>query len=462
MAYTDFTKYSHAQLRTMAEALDPGAVMAAGDPWRRAADTLKAIRATLTRASTEAAVTWEGATSDAFHTRMLHLADGINNAASYANDAANTLHAMSEAIAKAKRDMPEEPSTWEQAKDTLGDGISSVFGGDDEHLPLADRRKTEAATVMQTLAMHYRIATPALKPPQSLPPALGGLGESRDVVPQDDPSGVAAMASAMVSGTSLGMAGTSARVPSGPVPQGPASPEPQRVARPAPVGAPVVTDPGIKGGKARPQGPTGSGMGVPAPAVTGIRTDAGAVPPGIPRNGYGGTPLGGTGLAGTSTAGPSASGPSGPGVGPGGRGPVAEGLPEGVGPVGGFGARGGWAAGGGAVPGAAAGGRAVPGERSPQGASARSGGVVGGTTRPVEGGRGTGAFTEGGSGLGARSGPRGETGVGGPGAVAPGAPVAGTHRRTKDGEKRGRRPVYLVEDEETWASARPANPNVVE
>lgn len=167
MKYTDFRQFSHAELRTMVQALNPGEVMAAADPWRRAADTLKAIRTTLTRASTEAATTWEGSTSDAFHTRMLHLATTINTAASYANDAAITLKAVSEAIAEAKRNMPEEPSGWAQFKDGVGDTFSSLFGADDEdaRTDLANQKKAEAATVLQTLAMHYRTAAPMLKPP---------------------------------------------------------------------------------------------------------------------------------------------------------------------------------------------------------------------------------------------------------------------------------------------------------
>ena len=35
-------------------------------------------------------------------------------------------------------------------------------------------------------------------------------------------------------------------------------------------------------------------------------------------------------------------------------------------------------------------------------------------------------------------------------------------RRKKDRGRDGKRPDYLVEDEETWASDKPTNPNVVE
>ncbi|MDH6707120.1 uncharacterized protein YukE [Kitasatospora sp. MAA19] len=477
MAYTDFTRYSHAQLRAMAEALNPGEVMAAGDPWRRAAETLKAIRTTLTRASTEAAVTWEGTTSDAFHTRMLHLAAGINNAASYANDAANTLHAMSEAIAKAKRDMPEEPSTWEKVKDTVGDGVSSVFGGDDDHIPVADRRKAEAATVMQTLAMHYRIATPALKPPQSLQP-LANLGEKRDVPPQDDPIGSAAVASAMMSGTSLGVAGTSGRVTSNPSSQSPKSSGSTMAARSTSRSTPGPTDSGIKGGTAqappRPQGSANQGAGVAGtpvalpggttvgPATPGTQTSgAGVVSPGSPVGG----PLGSSGGQGSTTPAGSTvvASPVGPGIGQAKVGSGGRALPDGVNPTGGSGSGGGRAVGSsGPYPGLGAGSRGASGARPVGGLSGRAGGAFGETARPVEGVRGKQAFTEGGSGLGARNRLRGEPGAGGSGGMTPGIPLTGAQRHKKDREKGGRRPDYLVEDEETWASDKPANPNVVE
>ncbi|MFD7828869.1 WXG100 family type VII secretion target [Kitasatospora sp. NPDC059803] len=464
MAYTDFTTYSHAQLRTMAQALNPGEVMAAGDPWRHAADTLKAIRATLTRASTEAVVTWEGATSDAFHTRMLHLSDSINNAASYANDAANTLHNMSEAIAKAKRDMPEEPSTWEKVKDTVGDGVSSVFGGDDEHIPVADRRKAEAATVMQTLAMHYRIATPTLKPPPNLP-ALQKSDETRDVTPQDDPVGAAAVAGAMMSGTSIGVAGTSGRVTTSPPPRSPKSSGPTMPARSTSRSASVPTDSGIRGGTAQtPPKPLGSvnyglGTGIAGtPAGVPNRTVVTTVAPGTEVSGAGVVPPGGAagslpgsngGQGISNPAGPAAGLPVGSGIGEAGVGFGGRGLPDGAYPMGGSG------------PGGGAGGRGGSGARPVGGSAGRSGGIVGGTVGPVEGMRGKQAFTEGGSGLGVRNRLRGEPGAGGPGGMAPGLPLTGAQRHKEDREK-GRRPDYLVEDEETWAADKPANPNVVE
>lgn len=167
MSYTNFNTYSHGTLRDMAQAMNSGEVMAASDPWRRAADTLKAIHASLASASGEAAADWEGSTSDAFYSKMTSLANNINNTASYAQDAAETLKHMATAIDEAKRSMPEEPGLWDQVTDAVGDTASAAVGGNDEDTRTAvkDEKKAQAVAVMQTLAMKYRVATPVLKPP---------------------------------------------------------------------------------------------------------------------------------------------------------------------------------------------------------------------------------------------------------------------------------------------------------
>ncbi|MGW3075520.1 WXG100 family type VII secretion target [Kitasatospora sp. NPDC001132] len=485
MVYTDFTKYSHAQLRTMAQALDPGAVMAAGDPWRKAADTLKQIRQALTKASTEAATSWEGTTSDAFHTRMLTLAASINNAAAYANDAANILHNASEAMAKAKRDMPEEPGNWDKVKDTVGDAL---FGDDDEHIPLADRKKAEAAAIMQTLAMHYRIATPALKPPPPLdakrPPTDPVRGQDRDAPNAEDPSGSAAAAGAVMAGmmatgertapAEKGGSGAAAGRPSG----GSIAPR-ASVAR-----ATAPTDSGIKGGTVQ---------AAPKPLPSAVSVGAAPTNKSVTGSGVGtgaGTGIDGTAVTtspspNTSVTTPSNSGlPAGPGGGPGSPngtpGPVV-GMPgradgetvrgsglksmagreaEVVGPAPrsgrAFGVQ--EAAGGGFEQG----GRIAPDVRAGDGTSGKTGGVVGGSGRSDGRASGRQAFTEGGSGLGARNRVRTEPMPGSTGGMGPVMGAAGTHHRGSNKKNEGKRPDYLVADSETWESDKKANPNVVE
>ncbi|MER7846761.1 hypothetical protein ABTZ03_22735 [Kitasatospora sp. NPDC096077] len=460
MVYTDFTKYSHADLRKMAQALDPGAVMAAGDPWRKAATTLKEIRKTLTTASTEAATAWDGTTSDSFHTSMLTLAANINEAAAYANDAANTLHNMSEAMATAKRTMPEEPGSWDQFKDKVGD----FFSSEDDHIQLTDRKKAEAAAVMQTLAMHYRIATPALKAPPmpgSKPPAKPGFfGEdTRDVGSQNDPTGAAAMAAAVISGTSFGAGGTSVRSTSTAAPQRSRSSMPLVTSGSSPRNAAVPTDSGIKGGTAQAP-PKSSAMkssvpeagilGTPAPSpgrnalspvtsgtqTSTLSTSAFASPSGLVAGGGGQPPIG-------APPGPTVQGtPIGPDFGQTRTGFGGKELPVG------------------ASPGVGVGGRGMSGAPPGGGSSARPGGAV--REMPPGAGAGRQAFTEGGSGLRARNQVGVEPGARGTGVMSPGIPMSEAQRRKKEQGNGGKRPDYLVEDEETWASDEPVNPNVVE
>ncbi|MFJ9844932.1 hypothetical protein ACIRYZ_31710 [Kitasatospora sp. NPDC101155] len=479
MVYTDFTKYSHAQLRKMAQALDPGAVMAAGDPWRKAATTLKEIRKTLTKVSTEAATSWEGTTSDSFHSSMLTLATSINEAAAYANDAANTLHNMSEAMAKAKRDMPEEPGNWDKLKDTVGD----VFSTDDEHIPVADQKKAEAATIMQTLAMHYRIATPALKAPP-LPSKKSIEKNPTDPGSQDDPSNAAAAVTAAVfSGTSFGVGGTSARSAAVTAPQRPRSAQTSTVTGSTSRSVAAPTDAGIKGGTAQAlpkpstttsrvsdsgvsgtpvSRPSGS---VPSPVTSGTQTSG--LTTTSPTGPTSGPIAGGGGQTTVNPSGPTMqSTPVGPGFGQGKTGFGGKELPGSATPVEGTGPRSGRAVGtggGGEVyPGIGAGGRGASGTNQVGGSVARPGGAVRETPSPGAGARGKQAFTEGGSGLGARNRMAAEAEARGTGAMAHGVPMSEAQRRKKDRGKDGRRPDYLVEDEETWASDKPTNPNVVE
>ncbi|WP_106973790.1 WXG100 family type VII secretion target [Kitasatospora aureofaciens] len=457
MVYTDFTKYSHADLRKMAQALDPGAVMAAGDPWRKAATTLKEIRKTLTNVSTEAATSWEGTTSDSFHASMLTLAANINEAAAYANDAANTLHNMSEAMAQAKRDMPEEPGNWDKIKDTVGD----FFSSEDDHIQVADRKKAEAAAVMQTLAMHYRIATPALKAPPPGPKPTKWADPDKDS--QGDQSGAAAAVAAAVSGTSFGTGGTSARSATVSASQRSRTSAPSVGSSAPSRNASTPTDPGIKGGRAQALSKPSTGASSTSGAGisgTPVSRPSGSVP----------SPV----TSGTQTSGLSPTSPTGPASGPitggGGQptaspvGPAVQSAPVGPGfaqgkiefgdkefstsstPLEGTGPRGGRA----------------PGAKQTAGALATPGGAVRGTEPPVGGVRGKQAFTEGGSGLGVRGRLTAEPGARSTGAVAPGAPMSEAQRRKKVREKDGKRPDYLVEDDETWASDKPTNPNVVE
>ncbi|KJS56443.1 hypothetical protein VM98_07140 [Streptomyces rubellomurinus subsp. indigoferus] len=447
MGYTNFHDFSHADLRKMAQALDPGAVMAAGDPWHKAAAALKDIRQRLNRFSGEAIESWDGATSDAFHTHMLDLATKLNTAAAYAQDAGNALHDMSEAMAKAKRDMPEEPGWWDQRKDDVG----GVFS-DDDHIRLVDRKKAEAAAIMQTLAMHYRVSTTALKVPPKSAPWKDDQGTAGT---DGDPISAAAAAAAVVSGTSVGGPARSTGSPGPQRSKAPLAPKPMTSeAR----NAPTPTDSGIKGGTAQaaPKPSNVAGRS-PAPGISGtpVSVPSGSVP--SPATAGGQTSVLGT----TQTVMPG-TGPFGGGqevrpTAPTTVSPVVplpgqagKELPGGAPRAGGPGPRNGRSLVGGTGPGGVESGGGSRGESTAK----PGGGPVGRSGEP----RGKQAFTEGGSGLGARN---RASGVAGTGAVPHGVPMSEGQRRRKGTGKDGKRPDYLVEDEETWASDEPVNPNVV-
>jgi uncharacterized protein YukE len=501
---TDFSTYSHSQLRQMVEALNSGDVMAASDPWRRAAATLKQIRTSLGTASGTATQNWQGSTSDAFYGAMTKLATNVNNTAAYANDAANTLQLMSEAIDQAKHDMPEEPGFWDQLGNAISDTVQNTVGaGDDStNTPIADQRKAQAAAVMQTLANKYRTAIPVLKPPQ-----LSGIEDPS--VPPPDPTAAAAL-SAFVMGAGAGAIGGYATAPETrqavprAVTTGTSAPMSSQVSAPPQAGP---TDAGIKGGVPN------SSPKAPKSVAIGSGTPPASSPQGGSTSLSSGTGLDHMGLAGRnpviSTGGAPSAMPGGPG--PVGAGPFPVGLGVGAGrgqsagergsrgaldeplatgggrPVGGSAPREGVftgegettvGPGGGRAAGSASGARdgvfadeeaGMPGGRL--GAGLRGGGAgrrrfgTPGEPEPVAGSAGGAAreeaFTEGGTGLGARS--RAAAERAGEAAAEGGGMFPGGARDTQRKKKRsGKRADYLVEDEETWVSGEDASSGVVE
>ncbi|WP_055589967.1 WXG100 family type VII secretion target [Peterkaempfera griseoplana] len=472
-ATTDFSQYSHAQLKAMVDSLNSGAVMKAADPWRRAYDTLKGIRSALQSYSGQATADWEGQASDAFQTRMTKLANSVNNTAEYANNAAVTLEIVSDSIAEAKAAMPDEPSAWESGTDWVGDRVSGLLGSDDADTRQSEAaaRKQQAVAVMRTLAERYRNGAEVLKPPPA-----GDISDKDDEYPPppDGPTGAGAISGLIIGAGLGGIAGASGGTTASDAVSRSQSTTGQAVsAGPAVVHHPAVTDAAIHGGSAAvltpppPSPGTGPGTGIDGAGIAGgtrVSSTGPAVGGGaVSAHGIGGgTPTAGGGLGGGMRT------TGGVGLTPGAaRGTVAGGAGGQAGRTAG---RARTAAGGGA------GGESVTGESlgrtgtgglgarggsqvstesaaggSP-GLSRRSGGTVG---ESALGGR-RGAFTEGGTGIGSRS--RG--GVPGGSGQAFGAP--GTRGRKRDKERAGDRPDYLVEDEETWADGARTNPDVVE
>ncbi|MFG2823452.1 hypothetical protein ACGFX4_29010 [Kitasatospora sp. NPDC048365] len=462
MTGTNFHDYSHGQMRGMLDSMQSGAIMSASDPWRNASATLKDIHGALNTASADAVSSWDGTTSTAFHGRMTYLAALVNDAAAYANDAANAMDLASQAIEDAKSQMPEEPSFWDKAGDALSDTAKGAVGVEDEdtRTTITDARKAEAAAVMQTLAVRFTAAKNSMKPPQIT------IDDPPKLTPHD-PSGAEAIG-AMIMGGGMGFVGGS-RPTTGTSSTGRASGPSGRLAPQAPrvIGAGGPTDSGIKGGTANPAPrPKGPSTGIDGTHLGGTGT--------LPGSNTGNHPTGPGGLQGGSGGG---QGHGGGGLGPATSGGGATGVKGGGanGPVGGSGARGGagsnsgrggpgsnaaragtFGAGGMGEGGRGAGAGAKGGAGGRSGLVSKGGGVVGEASAGRAGGR---TFTEGGSGIGrGRGGQAAGQGAGGQGHGAMGQGQAG-----KKDKKQGKdRPDYLVEDEETWASGDQVNPNVVE
>ncbi|MEU9128551.1 hypothetical protein AB0D08_10630 [Kitasatospora sp. NPDC048540] len=474
--YTNFHDYSHGDLRQMVQSMDSGGVMAASDPWRKATETLKQIRTALNTASADATSSWEGSTSSAFYSKMTKLANAVNNAAAYANDAAAAMQMMSEAIDTAKRDMPEEPSWLDKAGDAIGDSIEATVGVDDEdtRTTITDEKKAQAVAVMETLSSKYRATTAYLKPPQKITVS----NDVEDLEPPDS-SGPAALG-ALIMGGGMGFAGAgqsrggvapTARSTGPALGGSPASP------KASPAGP---TDPGIKGGTANPQVkqpanvPSGPGTGIDGVHLGTGGARGGATPSvgggwgtgsghGVSGESGGGI-VGGLGVRGGTSGGTAAvggGGLTGGQKGTAGTSGANSGPGRGSGSAGGSGRSGASAFGAGGMEnqkglGSGAGGGAGAGgdHRTGSGLARKGGGLVGETGK---GGTGRQAFTEGGSGLG-RSRTQGASGAAGAGNGIP----DGTKAGKKEKKQAKERPDYLVEDEETWASGARVNPDVVE
>ncbi|MFJ5926300.1 WXG100 family type VII secretion target [Kitasatospora sp. NPDC092948] len=481
---TNFNSYSHGQMRSMVQSMDSGAVMAAADPWRRATNTLKQIRTALNTAAADASDSWQGDTSDAFYSRMTTLANTVNNVAAYSNDAANALEMMSEAIDKAKRDMPEEPGFFAKVGDAISDTAQQTVGIDNEdtRTAIADTRKQQAVTVMQTLAASYRATTNYLKPP------LARLDDSKDLQPPDN--GGASALGALIMGIGAGIAGpnsaptgssgsrtsgqssVSSRTPQAPKLQqavvrptdagisgGTANPVPQPKGPGTGIDGIQGANGGVRGGAGTIGGAGGAG-GVHGPSGSGGLGSSGGAGGNLTGRGEGGLLGGGSGI-GTSRAGFSGNSVSKAGTfgsgGLGGSGGPGGGA--GAGGASGMGAR----SGGGLGVGGGAGGSGI-GARSGGGLAGKAGGVIGESTHANAGGR---AFTEGGSGIGrnrlGQGGAGGQAGSQGQAGAGHGGGMGGHGQAGKKDKKRGKdRPDYLVEDEETWASGAQVNPDVVE
>ncbi|MFJ6215324.1 WXG100 family type VII secretion target [Streptomyces sp. NPDC092296] len=502
---TNFEHWDLIPIKQMVENSRPERLEEVAGHWMSVKAELDAASRDLKAATDHITAHWEGSAADGFAQRSAVLQESITNTGLHAQNTSHALTYASQSLQVAKTDMASIhlPSTWEKGKDKLLDGKrddtrfrADIAAGMDRDtavqrnagsLSLLEERHQQAIAVMERLAPQYKSASQAMQPPPD-----DGIHDPRVPYPPAPPTpirspgdvGPAPKSPRQISGgggTDRQQVGTQPTYRS-PNPIGNGLPtahdgistQPTHSTGPIPgrTVTPITFDPissqppartgidGTGGGVVSPTGPVPSGLN---PGSGGGGGGGGFAGGDVPGGGFGsggtgggfaggggftggtvggGTTGGGRGSSGTSSIGGRAGGSYEGGGSAGGRavaGESAAGQGRAGGGMGGMGGAGGARAGGGA-----------------RGSSLarRTGGAIGGSS-----GKTGGAFTEGGSGLGRNRG----TGAGSGSARGGGAPHgAGTGGQRKK-DKKGSRPDYLVEDEDTWTNGTgPVNPPVVE
>ncbi|MCX9192870.1 hypothetical protein C3Y87_15890 [Carbonactinospora thermoautotrophica] len=421
-----YESLDHDQLWKLVENADPGALHGAGDHWQRVAADLREQIGVLQAEvrALQASGAWQGQAADQFSQVVDHIVKSTHKVAEDAETASRALSSAGDALAQAKR-MPPPPPEWKVAAAKAlkyGAGIlvppvpgMNIVGGivghqiGERELQEMERDRQEAIRLIAAADAEYRQAARQLDPTAEVD--WGGP----DVEEWKDPGETWSRGS---------------------VPGHPGS------------GYPGVSSPGGGGGVAGYGGGGGvHGYGGGDGGLGGrVPTGGGVVPDRLGSELEGVNPPPGQGLPGQS---PGGWQPPGPGVSGGGVPPVGVLPPVGVG----GGAGRGSGLGGGRVGGGGAGG-VVPGGAGGSVGAGGAGWVPGGggavPGSGISGGRPTGAGT--GGVRGGTAGPMSMMGV-------PGAPGAAGGEQERE---RGRRPSYLVEDEEAWAVKKPTVPPVIE
>ncbi|MEU4348771.1 hypothetical protein [Streptomyces sp. NPDC023838] len=487
---TDFEQKSHQELWAMVQGMKADSASHLAKKLADAAKTITEIGDDLKAHMSR--VVWTGEGAKAFTDWGHDAAMATLGLGAYSNAASTTLDAVSNAIAQVKSSVPEyDPNLKKQATDTQKlyvaahhdpDGQQDARDASAKLTGLNEKmegQRQEAVREMKRLAdtyVHSGEQIAALRPPVFPPPPavfvpqapsvygnqyVGGgtssSGKGREgstsspqtgghlSIPSSTPGSTTTSTHTVTPtgvtppthlhdspvGTDLNSLKT--LPPTTPVvPTGPGVP-----ATPPPVGRPDVN---LLPPPVMPPSPFGGGgkNGLPAPGIVGGRQAPGGLRgPGLPsQNTVGGLPANKlpreNGIVGGRQVPPSTGRPTG-GIPRGtvvghegtaqGRPPMAHGPGGGIG---GGGPRGGFS-----------GGRRLAGE---------PGGIVGG--RPAEPGTRSGRpFTEGGSGLVRNAEGGSQAGRAGRGGMIPPATHGAPGRRD---ERRGERPDYLTEDEETW------------
>ncbi|MFF4651442.1 WXG100 family type VII secretion target [Streptomyces sp. NPDC001380] len=491
---TNFEHWDLIPIKQMVENSRPERMDEVADHWMSVKRELDTAARELKAATDHIAAHWEGSAADGFAQRSAVLQESISNTGLHAENTSHALRHASRSLQAAKTEMASihVPSTWEKAKDKLGDGSRSdtqfradVAAGMDRDaavqrnsgsLSLLEERHQQAIAVMERLAPQYKAASNVMVPPDSSgkghlnpipsppkqrinspgdvgpapksPRGIGGGTESGDRRVSTrptyrDPGSVG-------DGTHTGNGDIGIHQTRGTPPGGGTAPPggDHRIDTQPPSHTGIdshgggSTTPGtqVPGGiGSGTGGGSGSGGYGGGSAGGGVGSGSGYTGGGLPGGGYGGA------RGGSSTS--STGGRTGSGYG---GGTTAGRTGAGGGSAAGQGRTGTGAGGMGGMSGMG-GGRAGAGSRG-SGLARRGGGMIG-----ADGKRAGGAFTEGGSGLGRNRGNASANGRNG--GAMPGAGAGG--QRKKD--KRGSRPDYLVEDEDTWTGGDgPVNPPVIE
>ncbi|MGW0787695.1 translation initiation factor IF-2 [Streptomyces sp. NPDC002911] len=477
---TPFDSMSHEEMLAWLDAANSGAIQGASDRLVSAAKEIREIAEELkVRPQT---VEWKGEGADAFRTWSADLANATLRLGAYSEGAAKWLAQASDSLASAQVSIPRThagaQANLDAAQAARNDPDASAVARKSAETLIAakEANRQDAAAEMRKLAQSYALSAsqmdglekPAFPPPPGaiVPEREGAIIDSetwgapvggRGTVEGEGAIRGATTYSASAQATGPGSPGA----PDSSAIRAPLHPETSvsmevngTATLPQSTSTPSVSPPGLPvAGK--PDGGIAPGLTVMPPAFRG-----GSRP--IPG------PSGSAKNAGLSVRAPSLPGQSMPGSGSasrtprgdagifGGRPvaqPTARGLPGGT-VVGGEGTQGRGPMGHGGMSGGAARG-GTTGGRLPAGANA---GIVGG--RPQQTARsGARPFTPGGTGL-VRGNEAGRAaGQAGRGLPAPSGSRPGGPRR----DEGGKRPDYLIEDEETWQQGgRRVVPPVIE
>jgi uncharacterized protein YukE len=105
-AHTDFSAYTHQQLYAMLQAGDPSSAQAAADQWNSTAIGLHEQAENLSKELSDFSGSWTGGAAEKYQTMITDLVGGIRKVAQTAQGMQHMLEDASEALVKAKTEMP--------------------------------------------------------------------------------------------------------------------------------------------------------------------------------------------------------------------------------------------------------------------------------------------------------------------------------------------------------------------